>query len=249
MELPTLNPASGLNGEMSTTFRSRMCWRYFAEVAERRRLSAKTPTTVPSDSRAPSMALWSIPRAPPDTMEYPWAAAPAPSRFVKSRSRPVAFLDPTTARPPLFKSCLFPQPKRTGGERNASLCLSRYGYSGSERMRIQSPARCHFSRADASATPRSSNPSRRERVTVFSGQSRSRLRKSPARRDEGCKPRSLSQVVSLAHSLIERGLTGVPAVFPNDVVRRRAAEVWSVDCISASCTCCGECDRPDVTGP
>ena len=69
--LPTWKRASGLNGVTSTKSFDMSCLRYFVDVANRRRLSARTPTAVPWLSNALSMADWSMPLAPPETTVFP----------------------------------------------------------------------------------------------------------------------------------------------------------------------------------
>src|SRR5690606_25006221 len=127
MALPTLKPASGLNGETKTRSPASRYLRYLADVAARRRLSASTPTDVPSLSRAPSIAFSSTPRAPPEITDNPWLAADRARLAENSRSASSASRDPTTATPPLLRIALLPQPKRTGGEAWRSLLFSLSG--------------------------------------------------------------------------------------------------------------------------
>ena len=82
--LPTLNPASGLKGVINTRSPARRYLRNLADVAARSKLSAITPIAVPSFLRAPSIALSSTPRAPPETTEYPCFAAESPEILGKS---------------------------------------------------------------------------------------------------------------------------------------------------------------------
>src|SRR6218665_3522124 len=65
MALPTLNPALGSQGEISTSWPSSSRLRCSRFMVVFSRLSASTPLTLPPASSAPRMAALSIPLAPP----------------------------------------------------------------------------------------------------------------------------------------------------------------------------------------